>query len=902
MSRLGALRCVCAVSWATWLLFTGVPARCVVLCVRCPGPPGSCSPVCPLGVVLRLRCPGPLGSCSPVCPLGGLCSVRCILGQLAPLPGCGPSACCVACAVFWATWLLFTGVPARCVVLYVRCVGPLGSCSPVCTLGVLCCVCGVFGDLAPVHRCARCKAGTHPSGQRLFVACRAWVPSGRAHVHRDGGCFVAGRCWICCRAHTGPFGRRLFRSWHGLGSLPGAHISIWTAARAAWHLFSCSGLLRVVRAVRVCGTRRPLLLGTRPCALVVAGAIPLWRASWPRVVCRASSGLVALGAPVGCPDAVVPLPLTGRLRWARRGRPRTGFSSWLPLAPAEAGALGSLCFVPVRGPAMALSLAGSSGVGFGLRALRSVACVDPVTHASSFSYRPSFDGGLGRCTGAVSCGRRHLRLRAGGRHAWVPCVCACAPPSWPALVGRSLGRVLVRLTFALACCFVGPPPGWRRPFLVLLLTCLLFVFFFFFPFLCACNVSCFLWFRPRVSWALAPCGPSPPAPYFLVARFVFLFVSCGPPFPLSRDPPLFFFPFCAPPLSLAFSGSGPGCLGPWRRVAPSLHFVFPGPLWFSVCFLPLFLRCCARVCLLGIRRRCPPFAATPPPPAVRVLPCAVWCRRAVVPFPSGVLWWSRSCVLQCRVAVFCAAGHAVLPRLTLLWAAARWAVFVGVVFSVLCCAFGCCCVLRLVFGRAVRLRCSRCGLLSRFGLRCRVLCCAVSQCAVLHVVSPAVVLLFAVLFGFVRFVPLLAVPCPLALPVALRSCAFLRFVVFPRTVCSVLCVFCRGALVCAVGRRCDLCCVRAVCSLSSVLCVVLRCAELVRLRCAVCVVCAGAGGWCCGALLCVVLFPLVFCGAVLGLVACGCVLAACFGVGVPVLPGGLLPCGWPGLLWCPVPL
>ena len=189
----------CAVSWATWLLFTGVPARCVVLRVRCPGPPGSCSPVCPLGVlfrvcgvlghlapvhrcarsvccvacavswaswllftgvpalcvVLRVRCPGPLGSCSPVCPLGVLCCVCGLLGHLAPVHRCARSVCCVACAVSWATWLLFTGVPARCVVSRVRCPGPPGSCSPVCPLGVLCCVCGVLGLLAPVHRCAR---------------------------------------------------------------------------------------------------------------------------------------------------------------------------------------------------------------------------------------------------------------------------------------------------------------------------------------------------------------------------------------------------------------------------------------------------------------------------------------------------------------------------------------------------------------------------------------------------------------------------------------------------------------------------------------------------------------------------------------------------------------------------
>ena len=42
---------VCAVSWAAGLLFTGVIARCVVLHVWCPGPLGSCSPVCVLCAV-----------------------------------------------------------------------------------------------------------------------------------------------------------------------------------------------------------------------------------------------------------------------------------------------------------------------------------------------------------------------------------------------------------------------------------------------------------------------------------------------------------------------------------------------------------------------------------------------------------------------------------------------------------------------------------------------------------------------------------------------------------------------------------------------------------------------------------------------------------------------------------
>ena len=226
----------CAVSWATWLLFAVVPAPCVVWRVRCRGPLGSCSSVCPLGVLccvcgvlchlapvhrcarsvrcfgcalswatwllftavpawcvaFRLRCPGPLGSCSPVCPRGFLCCVcgvpshlapveRCagsvslccvcrVLGHLAPVHRCARSVLCFACAVSWATWLVFTGVPALCAVWRLRCRGPLGSCSPACPLGVLCCLCGVLGHLAAVHRCARpmcCVA--------CAVSCATWL-------------------------------------------------------------------------------------------------------------------------------------------------------------------------------------------------------------------------------------------------------------------------------------------------------------------------------------------------------------------------------------------------------------------------------------------------------------------------------------------------------------------------------------------------------------------------------------------------------------------------------------------------------------------------------------------------------------------------------------------------------
>ena len=121
-------------SWATSLLITCVHTQ---------------------SVVSRVRCPGPLGTCTPVCPLRLLCCLCSVLGQLALVHRCARSVCFVWRSVRTATWLLFTGVPARCVVLRVRCPGPLGSCSPVWRLDAWLCLCVVLGPLDPGHGCAR---------------------------------------------------------------------------------------------------------------------------------------------------------------------------------------------------------------------------------------------------------------------------------------------------------------------------------------------------------------------------------------------------------------------------------------------------------------------------------------------------------------------------------------------------------------------------------------------------------------------------------------------------------------------------------------------------------------------------------------------------------------------------
>ena len=1000
-------RCVCcvacAVSWATWLLFTGVSARCVALRVRCPGPLGSRSPVCPLGVlpvcavswatwllltgvparcvVLLVRCPGPLGSCSPVCRLGPLLCVCGVLGLVAPVHRCARSVCpfscavswrtwllftgvparcvacvcgvlghlasfhrcarlvrCFACAVSWATWLLFTGVLARCVVLRVRCPGPLGSCSPVRSPGVLC---GVLGHLAPDHPCARsvcCAVGcvcgaslrgahssirtvaicsrqelgtlrarTRPSGRRLFVAGRGWVPSGRTRVNPDGGCSVGGRGWVRCRARPRSPGRRLVL----LGTCPRAVAGCMLCLLSG---FAAPGGRHCLAPVRVSWLWPAACLSGVPRG-------PAWCAA-PRPVRSLSVLQSAFPTPwcLSAPRGLAPPALLGGCA-GRAESGREPGSLCLPVAPAEAGVLGSLRVVPVRGPAMGLSLAGHSGVRLGLCVLRWLACVDPVTDASGFPYRPSFDGGLGRCTRAVSCGRPHLPLRVGGRHAWVPCVCACGCSSWPGRPGRPPGRVLVRLTFSFGRFFLllclapsgqGLPLSWSFgcPPLPLFLS------FFFFSFSVVVFLEpplslAFFGFRSRVPPALALCVVcfvrlallgSPCALASLVLPLRWLLSGGSPPPPFvsrrccRRSVPCFrfFFFLCALSLSPDFSFLRPRV--PWALALCFMCFSGPPAARLSV---RSRLVCASRLavgCFLVVSAP-PPFVSRGFRRCRSVLLSFFFSLRCAPPlsvafsgFRPRVPWASALCVV-CFVGLPllgspCALASSVLSAWPL---AAPWWLLPPPPLCV-----------------------------SRFsslplGAVCRVLCCAVRpwvRCcpALLRVVPPGVVLLCAVLFCCARLVPLPVVPCPLALPVALGPCAVRRCVLRCSPALCALCCVCFvvvwwcallfAALLCAV---CVLgCC--AVCSLSSPLCAVLCFAVLVRLRCAVRVVRAVAGAWCCGALLCVELFPLVCCGAVLGLVARGCLPVACFGVGVPVWPRGLLPCGWCGLLWCPASL
>ena len=544
-------------SWATWLLFTGVPTLCVVLRVRCPGPLGSCSPVfllrrllCLCGVfghlapvhwcagsvcrvacavswatwilftgvrappvALLVWCPGPGGSCSPVCPLGVLCCLCGVLGHLAPVHRCSRSVCCVACVVSWTSGVLFTGVPARCVALWVLCPGPLGSCSPVCPPNVLCWVCGVLGHLAPVRQCAHsvccpvgCMCGaacaesccgahtqsiqtaavcirqglctflarTRPSGRRLFIAGRGWVPSGRALIHPDSGCFVASRGWVRCRARTRPSRGRLFvagRGWVPSGCalvhLDGGWYSLarvlvpWfvaccarslglrhPAAVVAWHLSVCLG----------CGRRRASLV----CLVAPRGAPRLVRSGCSRCSSRLFRRRCAFLRLDGLRPRLYWVAARGTRRQAKKRAhgacswPQPRWGRWARSASYPFGAPRSGC--PWRVPEASVSGCVLCG-GWRVR----------IRSLTRLVFRT-----VRRSTGDSACAPGLFRVDADTS----PCGSEDATPGsracvrvlvYPGQVGRDglPGAFWCASPFPLAAssfCFARPPPGWGCPF------------------------------------------------------------------------------------------------------------------------------------------------------------------------------------------------------------------------------------------------------------------------------------------------------------------------------------------------------------------------------------------------------------------------------------------------------
>ena len=759
----------CAASWASRLLFTGVPARCVVL---------------------RVRRPGPRGSCSPVCPLGVLCCVCGVLGLPAPVHRCARSVCCVACAASWASRLLFTGVPARCVVLRVRRPGPPGSCAPVRPLGVLCCVCGVLGLLAPVHRCARSvccvavwgaaagrslvhpdggyrsrqglgtlRAHTRPSGRRLFIAGRGWVPSGRALVHPDGGCSLPA----------------------GVGYPPGAHSSIRTAAG--------------VRVLALCGrVGRAGLPGTLWCASPFPLAALSFCFAWPPpgwgcpplsgCPCRSSlpwrrALVVFLGLPL-------PASSCARASFVSPAWPLAALWWFLPPPPpflclgvfvAPAWCLGVVFFFFFFLPLLLLCAPVVSGFlwfpapgALGLGAVRCLLC---WPSASRLSVRLSLFRAFrlaGACSPSVAAPPPPfcLAVFVAAARCCLPCAALCC---------ASLGAVLCRVVLVGCCCLLRRTL-WRCP----------------------------LPWGPVLCGA-AFCGVPPCCVCFVVARGCVLLLAAV---------------LCAVCV--------PGCCA-----VCSLS----SPLCAVLCFAVLVRsRCAVRVVLAVVGAWCcgvPWCGAGSGGPwlsagGVFRCPClAAWSVSlwlvwfAVVPcFPV-----SCSVVLCCRVVLCCCAllscCGAVGACLALLWAVVLCCVVLLVGCAVFCpvVVSACCGALFLVLCVPCLLRSVRCGALLCWLWCLASLCRVLWRCAVVWCCAVVLCCRFAVLFVF-------------ALPSCGPSCG-------ASVVCAVVGASCSGVSLCVVVSPWAFCgvvvllwCVVVSCCavrcpvVSCVLCRVLRCRAALR--------------------------------------------------------------------------
>ena len=342
----GVLGCVCACvsaplaarhSWlvcAVWTCVLGLGFRLRPATpgwgVRCGcvwlGSGFGCAPPLLAGVLGFCVCLCVRSACTPPL-LAGVCGVGvCAWARVLAAPRHSWLGCWAVCVLVWAL-VLHPATPGWGARWGCVCFGSGFGCAPPLLAGVLGCVYArVRAPLVARHSWLGCAVWVcvFGLGFRLRPATPGWGV---------GVCV----CWCVCSSCTPPLlawvcilgvcarARVLAaprHSWLGF---------VVCGLAVAWHLFLCRGSLRVVRALRVWGPWQPSLLGTCPCALVVAGGVPLWRAWWPRVVRRAASRPIALGAPVGFPDAVVPFPgpgacaprFTGWLRGARGGRPRT---------------------------------------------------------------------------------------------------------------------------------------------------------------------------------------------------------------------------------------------------------------------------------------------------------------------------------------------------------------------------------------------------------------------------------------------------------------------------------------------------------------------------------------------------------------------------------------------------
>ena len=474
-----------------------------------------------------------------------------------------------------------------------------------------------------------------------------------------------------------------------------------------------------------------------------------------------------------------------------------------------------------------------------------LACVDPVTDASGFPYRPSFEGGtrlvhrgwfVWTSTPPLS-GRRTPHLGPAG----LPGAFWCASPFlWPFLV-RSL--------------LVRPPPGVTL--FVVVVGFFSFTFSPFPPLVVPSLCPALRVFRPRVRLALASCRTPPP--FFLAHPPVVSDVSCFPVAWGLCPPPLFFsFVSCFPFFRFFFlffcrlCGAGRVRLG-WAvgcarvclggAVPVVALCALAGVAWFSL--LGLAVLCCLLVGLGVVLRWCCPCLAA----WLAALWFGVVCLG--VPLPrvvfccavlscGGVLSCSAVCLRRCLRLLFvscrCASAVCVLGcRAVCSLPSPPWAVLCCAVLVPFRCAVrvlcavsgGWCCwflvSLPFVGGLLVALVARRCRLVVCVGFGARVwsgrrsasslwcpvpLCCVLWRCAAVWccAVVPCLLILF-----FSLLVALVSCCSPLVLgsgPVPGRFCF-----------CALPVRCCAGVPASLLSVRCSL----ALAGLTSVLCCCLLC-------------------------------------------------------------------------------
>ena len=378
------------------------------------------------------------------------------------------------------------------------------------------------------------------------------VPNRRAHVHPDGGCFVAGRGWVRCRVRARPSGRRL--------------VLLGTCSRAVARCGLCvlSGFVPPGGRHSLAPVRVPWLWPRRTslaCLVAPRGAPRLVRAGRSRCCGRLSRRHDAFRHPWGfrpriywaaarCTRRPVenrahcaccwPLPRQGR--WARSASYPFGAPQW-----------GCALRVPL---ASVLGCVRCSGLRVWTRSL-----TRPVSRTVRLS--------TGDSAGASGL----FRVDADTFPFWsedaAPGLCACVLVH--ALLGR-VGRAGLPGTYWCASPFrrplcpaalLGPLQAGVAPFLSFCLPS------FFFPSPGAPAVSSFLWFpAPGFLGLGTPCPHPPPnffffSVFFLPVRWVWclfpfgllrlVFVSFWSAFPLSPRSSFFlsfFSSFSASPAPL----------------------------------------------------------------------------------------------------------------------------------------------------------------------------------------------------------------------------------------------------------------------------------------------------------------------------------------------------------------